>query len=82
MVDRTPPGPEVARMLGVEGELHKGLGLTKDWAYNIIKTVGNYGELYEKYMGENSPEAIGIPREGSANALWTNGGLLYAPPFR
>lgn len=77
-----PPNPEVARMLGVEGDLHKGLGLTKDWAYNIIKQVGNYGEVYERYMGEGSPEAIGIPREGTANALWTQGGLMYAPPFR
>ena len=77
-----PPNPEVARMLGVEGDLHKGLGLTKDWAYNIIKMVGNYGQVYERYMGNGSPQAIGIPREGSANALWTKGGLMYAPPFR
>ena len=71
----------VARFLGVEGELSKGLGLEKDWAYNIIKHVGNYGEVYEKYMGEG-PGAIGIPRAGSQNALWTEGGLMYAPPFR
>jgi general L-amino acid transport system substrate-binding protein len=77
-----PPSPEHARLLGVEGDLHKGLGLEKDWAYNIIKKVGNYGEIYDKYMGDGSPEGIAIPREGSANALWTKGGLLYAPPFR
>lgn len=77
----TPPSPEVARFLGVEGELNKGLGLEKNWAYNIIKKVGNYGEVYEKYMGEG-PGAIGIPRAGSQNALWTKGGLMYAPPFR
>jgi len=77
----SPPNPEVARFLGVEGELSKGLGLEKDWAYNIIKHVGNYGEVYEKYMGEG-PGAIGIPRAGSQNALWTEGGLMYAPPFR
>ena len=77
-----PPNPEVARLLGVEGDLHKGLGLTKDWAYNIIKMVGNYGQVYEMYMGTGGPQAIGIPREGSANALWTQGGLMYAPPFR
>ena len=76
-----PPSPAVARMLGVEGDLNKGLGLGKDWAYNIIKAVGNYGEIYEMYMG-NGPEGIGIPREGSPNALWTNGGLMYPPPFR
>ena len=80
---RAKPGnPEIARMLGVEGDLHKGLGLTKDWAYNIIKMVGNYGQIYDKYMGSGSPEGIGIPREGSANALWTKGGLMYSPPFR
>ena len=77
-----PPNPEIARMLGVEGDLHKGLGLTKDWAYNIVKMVGNYGQVYEKYMGTGGPEAIGIPRAGSPNALWTKGGLMYSPPFR
>ena len=76
-----PPSPEVARMLGVEGDLNKGLGLEPDWAYNIIKMVGNYAEVYEAYMG-NGPEGIKIPREGSQNALWTEGGLMYPPPFR
>lgn len=78
----SPPSPEHARFLGVEGDLNKGLGLSKDWAYNIIKKVGNYGEIYDKYMGDGSPEGIGIPRAGSANALWTEGGLMYSPPFR
>jgi len=77
-----PPSPEHARFLGVEGDLNKGLGLDKDWAYNIVKKVGNYGEVYDKYMGDGSPEGIGIPRAGSANALWTEGGLMYSPPFR
>lgn len=76
-----PPSPEVARMLGVEGDLNKGLGLEPNWAYNIIKMVGNYAEVYEAYMG-NGPEGIKIPREGSQNALWTQGGLMYPPPFR
>jgi len=71
----------IRRMLGVEGNLHEGLGLTKDWAYNIIKQVGNYGENYEAYMGDGEL-GIGIPRTGSANALWTNGGLMYSPPMR
>jgi general L-amino acid transport system substrate-binding protein len=71
----------VRRMLGVEGSLHEGLKLNKDWAYNIIKQVGNYGENYEAYMGSGKL-GIGIPREGSANALWTNGGLMYSPPMR
>jgi len=72
---------EVRRMLGVEGNLHEGLGLTKDWAYNIVKQVGNYGEVYEAYMGDGKL-GIGIPRAGSANDLWTRGGLQYSPPFR
>ena len=71
----------VRRMLGVEGNLHEGLGLEKDWAYNIISQVGNYGEIYEAYMG-NGELGIGIGRSGSANDLWTNGGLMYSPPFR
>jgi len=71
----------VRRMLGVEGSLHEGLKLDKDWAYNIIKQVGNYGENYEAYMGSGKL-GIGIAREGSANALWTKGGLMYSPPMR
>ena len=77
-----PPNPEVARMLGVEGELHVGLGLEKSWAHQILKAVGNYGEIYGKYMGDKSPDGIGIAREGSPNAQWKEGGILYAPPFR
>jgi len=73
--------PSVRRMLGAEGNLHDGLGLSKDWAYNIIKAVGNYGEIYDAYMGSGKL-AIGIGRPGSANALWTKGGLMYSPPFR
>ena len=76
-----PPSPEVARILGVEGDLHKGLGLESDWAYNIIKMVGNFGEIYDAYMGDG-PAGIKIPREGSHNDLWTRGGLMYSPPFR
>jgi len=71
----------VRRMLGLEGNLNEGLGLSKDWAYNIIKHVGNYGENYETYMGTGKL-GIGIPRKGSANALWTDGGLMYSPPMR
>jgi len=72
--------PEVRRLLGVEGNLNTGLGLEPDWAYNIIKTVGNYGQVYEANLGVNTP--VNIPREGSLNDLWTKGGLIYAPPFR
>lgn len=73
--------PNVLRMLGAEGNLNEGLGLSKDWAYDIVKAVGNYGEIYEAYMG-NGPQGIGIDREGTLNALWTNGGLMYSPPMR
>lgn len=72
--------PEIRRLLGVEGNLHEGLGLSNDWAYNIIKQVGNYGEVYEANVGANTP--TNIPRDGSLNGLWTKGGLIYSPPFR
>jgi len=78
---KNPPSPEIARMLGVEKEMNKGLGLDKKWAHWVIKSVGNYGEIYDKYMGDG-PEGIGIARKGSQNDLWTRGGLIYAPPFR
>lgn len=71
----------VRRFLGVESNLNEGLGLEPDWAYNIIKNVGNYGEIYEAYMG-NGEQGIGIERAGTLNALWTNGGLMYSPPMR
>ena len=70
--------PEVLRLLGVEGNQGKELGLSKDWAYNIIKAVGNYGEIFERNIGVKTP--IGLER--GLNALWTNGGLQYSPPFR
>ena len=72
--------PEIKRMFGVEGDLNTGLGLGPDWAYNIIKMVGNYGENYEEYMGPKT--GMNIPRKGSVNDLWTRGGLMYSPPFR
>jgi len=70
--------PEVRRLLGVEGDLGLKLGLSNDWAYNIIKLVGNYGEIYEKNFGAGTPTYI--PR--GLNNLYTQGGILYAPPFR
>ena len=70
--------PEVLRLLGVEGNQGEELGLSTDWAYNIIKSVGNYGEIFERNIGVETP--IGLPR--GLNALWTNGGLQYSPPFR
>ena len=70
--------PEVLRLLGVEGNQGAELGLSADWAYNIIKMVGNYGEIFERNIGVNTP--IGLER--GLNGLWTDGGLLYSPPFR
>ena len=70
--------PEVLRLLGVEGNQGAELGLGADWAYDIIKTIGNYGEIFERNIGVNTP--IGLAR--GLNALWTDGGLQYSPPFR
>ena len=70
--------PEILRLLGVEGSQGKELGLSTDWAYNIIKSVGNYGEIFERNIGVKTP--IGLKR--GLNALWINGGLQYSPPFR
>ena len=70
--------PAIKRLLGVEGDFGSFIGLSKDWAYQIVKLVGNYGELYEAHLGESTP--IGIPR--GVNNLWTQGGIQYAPPIR
>ena len=70
--------PEVLRLLGAEGNQGAELGLSADFAYNIIKAVGNYGEIFERNIGMNTP--IGLAR--GLNALWTDGGLQYSPPFR
>jgi len=68
---------EIGRLLGTTGELGKGLGLPNDWAYRIVKQVGNYGEVFERTLGKGSP----LKLERGLNAQWTQGGLLYAPPF-
>jgi len=71
--------PGVMRLLGAGTEdTGKLLGLDKEWAYRAIKAVGNYGEIFERNVGEKT--AIGLPR--GTNALWSNGGLMYAPPIR
>jgi general L-amino acid transport system substrate-binding protein len=70
--------PETRRLLGVEGQYGEGLGLTNDWAYRIVKHVGNYGEVFERNVGQGSP--LKIVR--GLNALWTKGGLQYGPPVR
>ncbi len=70
--------PMVQRFLGVIEGNGKALGLDEKWAYNIIKQVGNYGEVFERNVGKNT--TLGIER--GLNALWTNGGLMYSPPFK
>ena len=70
--------PEINRMLGTEGNLGEMIGLDADWAANAIAAGGNYGELFAKNIGEDTP--IGLSR--GLNAQWTEGGLLYSPPFR
>ncbi len=74
----TTEDPNVKRLLGLEGELGAGLGLSNDFMVNVIRAVGNYAEIYERHLGPNTP--VNIPR--GQNALYTQGGLLYAPPFR
>jgi general L-amino acid transport system substrate-binding protein len=70
--------PEIRRLLGVEGAFGEGLGLTKDWAYRIVKRVGNYGEVFERNLGQGSPLKI----KRGLNALWNKGGIMFAPPIR
>jgi general L-amino acid transport system substrate-binding protein len=67
--------PDIRRLLGVEGDMGKQLGLDPKWAYNVIKQVGNLGELWKRDI-----TPLGVPR--GINNVWTNGGLQYAPPFR
>jgi general L-amino acid transport system substrate-binding protein len=71
---------QVRRLLGTEGEWGQAdLGLDADAAVKAIKAVGNYGEIYDRYMGPNG-DAFTLPR--GINNLWTEGGLIYAPPMR
>jgi general L-amino acid transport system substrate-binding protein len=70
--------PEIKRLLGVEGDFGKSLGLNNDWAYQIIKKVGNYGERFETDLGDGSQLKI----KRGLNELWTKGGLQYSPPIR
>ena len=75
---KSTKNPDVARLLGADGEYGKDLKLPKDWVVQIVKQVGNYGEVFEKNLGKTSPLAI----DRGLNALWTNGGIQYAPPVR
>jgi general L-amino acid transport system substrate-binding protein len=70
--------PEIKRFVGTEGNYGEQLGLTKDWAMRIIKHVGNYGDVFERNVGQGSPLKI----DRGINRLWTKGGIQYAPPIR
>ena len=70
--------PNIQRFLGVSPGMGKALGVSEDWAFQIIKQVGNYGEIFERNIGANTP--LGLER--GLNDLWTRGGLMYAAPFR
>lgn len=70
--------PHVRRLLGVDGARGEGLGLENDWIYRIVKHIGNYGEIFERNLGRATP----LELDRRLNALWTKGGLMYAPPVR
>ena len=70
--------PVVLNLLGVEGDLAQAMGLSNDFCVQVIKQVGNYGEIYNNNLGPDTP--FNLPR--GLNNLWTEGGLLYSPPFR
>jgi general L-amino acid transport system substrate-binding protein len=70
--------PQVLRLLGQEGTFGEDVGLTNDWAANIIREVGNYGEIFARNLGPETPLNI----ERGLNALYTDGGLQYAMPIR
>ncbi|MEM1286746.1 MAG: amino acid ABC transporter substrate-binding protein [Pseudomonadota bacterium] len=75
---RSTDNPAVARFVGTEGNFGDLLGLRSDWAFQVIAQVGNYGEVFDRTIGQGS--RLGIGR--GLNALWSNGGLIYAPPIR
>ncbi len=70
--------PNVSRIVGTSGDLGSLLGLSSDWGYQVISQVGNYAEMFERNVGPDTP----LELERGTNALWTDGGILYAPPMR
>jgi general L-amino acid transport system substrate-binding protein len=70
--------PDIKRLIGTDGDFGKGLGVNNDWAYQIVKKVGNYGEIYNRHFGP----ATNIKIDRGPNKLWNQGGLQYAPPIR
>jgi len=79
IVASDPQDAEVRRLLGIEGDFATLLGLSPDFVVNVIRAVGNYGEIYDRHLG---PSGTDIPREGTQNALWTEGGQIYAYPWK
>ena len=75
---KSSKNPAIKRLLGTEGEFGTKLGVGVDWAYNIVKHVGNYGEIYNRNVGPDTP--LKLPR--GVNNLWNKGGIQYAPPIR
>jgi len=69
---------DLRRLVGSDGDFGEGLGLRPDWAYRVIREIGNYAEVFERNLGTSSPFAM----ERRLNALWTKGGLMFAPPVR
>jgi general L-amino acid transport system substrate-binding protein len=76
--DLESSNPATRRLLGSDDNSGEQMGLTRDWAYRVIKRVGNYGEIFDENLGRGSP--LKITR--GLNALWTDGGIQYAPEFR
>ena len=75
---KSATNPEIKRLLGTEGKFGEGMGIGNDWAYQIVKGVGNYGEMYDRNVGPATP----LKLERGANALWTKGGQQYGMPIR
>ena len=74
----TSSNPAVQRLLGKTGDFGKLIGLDNNWAFNIVKQVGNYAEIYDRNVGKDS----GLKLDRGPNALWSKGGLMYPIPFR
>jgi len=75
---KSSTNPEIKRLLGLEGDFGKSIGLENDWVINVVKHVGNYGEVFDRNVGPDTPLKI----ERGLNALWNKGGIMYAPPIR
>jgi general L-amino acid transport system substrate-binding protein len=75
---KTSDDPNIQRILGTAEDMGALLGLDKEWAYRALKATGNYGEIFERNVGKNSP----LKLERGLNKLWNQGGILYAPPIR